>query len=94
MLHLHHAGGDGGGLGCLTGYGPAQSPRLDGGDHGAVVGQNALFSVAGGHGEAGAGPLVKGAVRCQNVYLKGIHYSSPASIFLAFSTTSRQVPTL
>ncbi len=94
VLHLHHAGGDGGILHWLSRRLPAQGTRLDSGDHGAVVGQDTPLPVAGGNGQALAGAFIKGAVRRQDVNLKGVHSASPASIFLAFSTTSRQVPTL
>ena len=39
---------------------------------------------AGGDGEADAGALIKGAVRRQNVNLKGVHYSSLFLLIYSF----------
>ena len=94
FLHLDHAGGDGRDLRFPVRDLIAQGSRLYGGDHGAVVGPDAQLPVAGGDGQADAGALIEGLVRRQNVYLKGVHQISPASSFRAFSTTSRQEPTL
>src|SRR5699024_6319038 len=97
-LHLDQAGRDGGdlfpaGVGALGGA-VVQLAGGDGRDHVAVVGLHPERAVGAGHHQVFAGALKKHLVGGQDAQMEGVHHTSPASIFLAFSTTSAMVPTL
>lgn len=94
VLHLEHALGHGGDLLDAVGVPQRQLAGNDREHDILVLRHQAVHAVDARHGERCARPVKKRALGREDVERKGLHHTSPLSIFFALASASSSVPTL